>query len=138
MEGLAAFFLESTFLGLWIFGWERLPQKIHLATIWLVAIGVNISAFFILTANSFMQHPVGVEYNAERGRAELTSIGALLTNSTVLWAFPHQITAAFMTAATFVAGIAGWWMVRARHQATQNGTTSATYRPVFRLAASSC
>ncbi len=134
MEGLAAFFLESTFLGLWIFGWERLPQKIHLATIWLVAIGVNISAFFILTANSFMQHPVGVEYNAERGRAELTSIGALLTNSTVLWAFPHQITAAFMTAATFVAGIAGWWMVRARHQAAKNGTTSATYRPVFRLA----
>lgn len=145
MEGLAAFFLESTFLGLWIFGWDRLPKKIHLTTIWLAAIGVNLSAFFILSANSFMQHPVGVEYNSETGRAELTSIGALLTNSTVLWAFPHQITAAFMTAATFVAGIAGWWMVRARYRAkadlapdTDDTMTKhpkvELYRPVFRLA----
>jgi cytochrome d ubiquinol oxidase subunit I len=146
MEGLAAFFLESTFIGLWIFGWDRLPKRIHLTTIWLAAIGVNISAFFILSANSFMQHPVGVEYNAQSGRAELTSIGALLTNNTVLWAFPHQITAAFMTAATFVAGIAGWWMVRARFQAAKNETGDAEkgglaevsaaslYRPVFRLA----
>ncbi|GLY17464.1 putative integral membrane cytochrome D ubiquinol oxidase subunit I CydA [Kineosporia sp. NBRC 101677] len=126
MEGLAAFFLESTFIGAWIFGWGRLPARVHLAAIWLAAIGVNLSAFFILAANSFMQHPVGVELNPETGRAELTSIFDLLTNSTVLWAFPHQITAAWMTAATFVAGIAGWWMVRDR--------ASNLYRPVFRLA----
>ncbi|GLY30356.1 cytochrome ubiquinol oxidase subunit I [Kineosporia sp. NBRC 101731] len=145
MEGLLAFFLESTFIGAWIFGWDRLPRKIHLACIWLAALGVNLSAFFILTANSFMQHPVGVEFNAESGRAELTSIGDLLTNSTVLWAFPHQITAAFMTAATFVAGIAGWWMVKARFQARADLAVGSDdsgvkhpgaelYRPVFRLA----
>ncbi|GAB6903850.1 cytochrome ubiquinol oxidase subunit I [Kineosporia succinea] len=138
LEGLAAFFLESTFIGAWIFGWDRLPKKLHLASIWLAAIGVNLSAFFILAANSFMQHPVGVEYNAETGRAELTSIGALLSNNTVLWAFPHQITAAFMTAACFVAGIAGWWMVKARHQAQVDSHTRhekvELYRPVFRFA----
>ncbi|MFD1810605.1 cytochrome ubiquinol oxidase subunit I [Rhodococcus gannanensis] len=112
LEGLVAFFLESTFLGLWIFGWGRLPKLVHLATIWLVAIGVNASAYFIISANSFMQHPVGAIYNEETGRAELTSIWTLLTNNTTLAAFPHVIAGAFLTAATFVAGIAGWWMVR--------------------------
>jgi cytochrome bd ubiquinol oxidase subunit I len=129
MEGLAAFFLESTFLGLWIFGWDRLPRRVHLATIWIVAFGVNLSAFFILAANSFMQHPVGVHFNPESGRAELTSIGALLSNPTVLWAFPHTITASLVTAATFVAGIAGWWMIHAG-----GDERSAVYRPAFRLA----
>ncbi|PID54436.1 MAG: cytochrome ubiquinol oxidase subunit I [Micrococcales bacterium] len=114
MEGLAAFFLESTFLGLWIFGWDRLPRSLHLASIWLFATGTWLSAYFILAANSFMQHPVGVTYNEELGRAELTSIWALLTNSTTLkGAFPHTIAAALITAGAFVAGIAVWWMVKA-------------------------
>ena len=78
MEGLAAFFFESTFLGLWIFGWTRLPRLVHLACIWIVAIAVNMSAFFIIAANSFMQHPVGARYNPDTGRAELTSIVALV------------------------------------------------------------
>ncbi|MFC8528309.1 cytochrome ubiquinol oxidase subunit I [Nocardia sp. NPDC057227] len=112
LEGLVAFFLESTFLGLWIFGWSRLPRLVHLATIWLVAIGVNASAFFIIAANSFMQHPVGARYNPETGRAELTSIVELLTNNTALAAFPHVVAGSFLTAGTFVAGIGGWWMVR--------------------------
>ncbi|MBO9570365.1 MAG: cytochrome ubiquinol oxidase subunit I [Cellulomonas iranensis] len=112
MEALAAFFVESTFLGLWIFGWDRLPKKIHLACIWAVAIATNLSAFFILAANSWMQHPVGTTYNFETGRAEMTDIVAVLTNPTVLAAFPHTIAAAFLTAGTFVAGIAAWWMVR--------------------------
>ncbi|WP_089250740.1 cytochrome ubiquinol oxidase subunit I [Rhodococcoides kyotonense] len=112
MEGLVAFFLESTFLGLWIFGWDRLPRLVHLATIWLVAIGVNASGYFIVVANSFMQHPVGAEYNAETGRAQLTSIGDLLSNNTAMVAYPHVIAGAFLTAGTFVAGISGWWMVR--------------------------
>ncbi|MBF6171702.1 cytochrome ubiquinol oxidase subunit I [Nocardia blacklockiae] len=112
LEGLVAFFMESTFLGLWIFGWTRLPKWVHLATIWLVAIGVNASAFFIVAANSFMQHPVGAHYNPETGRAELHSIMAVLTNNTTLAAFPHVVAGAFITAGTFVAGIAGWWMVR--------------------------
>ncbi|WP_024794228.1 cytochrome ubiquinol oxidase subunit I [Tomitella biformata] len=124
LEGLVAFFLESTFIGLWIFGWGRLPKLVHLATIWLVAIGVNLSAFFIIAANSFMQHPVGAVYNPETGRAELTSIWALLTNNTALAAFPHAVAGAFLTAGTFVAGICGWWMVRnmrAAHKARRVG-----------------
>ena len=83
MEGLVAFFLESTFLGLWIFGWGRLAERVHLATIWLVAIGTDLSAYFILAANSWMQHPVGYTIDHATGRAELTSIVAVLTNSTL-------------------------------------------------------
>ncbi|MBH0780603.1 cytochrome ubiquinol oxidase subunit I [Nocardia bovistercoris] len=112
LEALVAFFLESTFLGLWIFGWTRLPKLLHLGAIWLVAIGVNASAYFIVAANSFMQHPVGARYNPERGRAELTSIWEVLTNNTTLAAFPHVVAGAFLTSGTFVAGICGWWMVR--------------------------
>ncbi len=112
MEALAAFFVESTFLGLWIFGWDKLPKKIHLACIWAVAVATNLSAYFILAANSWMQHPVGTIFNLETGRAEMVDIGAVLTNNTLLAAFPHTITAAFLTAGTFVAGIGAWWMVR--------------------------
>jgi cytochrome d ubiquinol oxidase subunit I len=132
MEGLVAFFIESTFLGIWIFGWDRIPKLAHLASIWLAAFGVVASAYFIIAANSFMQHPVGVRFNAERGRAELTSIWAVLTNSTTLAAFPHTVTAAFVTAGTFVAGIAGWWMVRASRTGADG--EAAAYRPAFRLA----
>ena len=112
MEALAAFFLESTFLGLWIFGWDRLPRKIHLMTVWAFAIGSLLSAYFIIAANSWMQHPVGAEFNPETGRAEMTDIWAVLTNNTTLVAFPHVIATAFLVAGTFVAGIAVWWMVR--------------------------
>jgi len=132
MEALAAFFIESTFLGLWIFGWERLPKKIHLATIWLVAIGTNLSAYFILAANSWMQHPVGTTYNAQTGRAEMTDIGAVLSNPTLLSAFPHTIATSFLVAGTFVAGIAGWWMVRAV-RAKNESLARALYRPAVLL-----
>jgi cytochrome bd ubiquinol oxidase subunit I len=141
LEGLVAFFLESTFLGLWIFGWDRLPKLVHLATIWLVAIGVNASAFFIIAANSFMQHPVGARYNPERGRAELTSIWTLLTNNTALAAFPHVVAGALLTAATFVAGVAGWWMVRDARKVSTGGPdlevvsdARTMWRPAARLA----
>jgi len=113
MEALAAFFVESTFLGLWIFGWDKLPKRIHLATIWAVAIATNLSAYFILAANSWMQHPVGTVFNEQTGRAEMTDIGAVLSNSTLLSAFPHTISAAFLTAGTFIAGSApGGWCAR--------------------------
>ena len=112
MEGLVAFFFESTFIGLWIFGWTRLPRLVHLACMWIVAIAVNMSAFFIIAANSFMQHPVGARYNPETGRAELTSIVALFTNNTALAAVSHTVAGAFLTAGTFVAAICAWWMVR--------------------------
>src|SRR6478735_7053572 len=113
LEGLVAFFFESTFIGLWIFGWTRLPRLVHLACIWIVAIAVNLSAFFIITANSFMQHPVGARYNPETGRAELTSIVALFTNNTALAAVSHTVAGAFLTAGAFVACVCAWWLVRA-------------------------
>ncbi len=112
IEALAAFFLESTFLGLWIFGWNRLSKKVHLASIWLAAIGVNLSAYWILVANSFMQHPVGAVFNPETGRAELDSFIAVITNNTAVAAFTHTVSASFLTAGTFIAGIAAYWIVR--------------------------
>ena len=98
MEALVAFFLESTFIGLWIFGWTRLPRWLHLTAIWLVALAVNLSAFFIITANSFMQHPVGTRFNPVTRRAELESIWELLTNNTGVAAFWHAVAASFLTA----------------------------------------
>jgi cytochrome d ubiquinol oxidase subunit I len=115
IEGLLAFFLESTFLGLWIFGWDRLPKKVHLATIWIAAIGTVLSAYFILAANSWMQHPVGSVVNDARGRAELTDFGAVLTNSTAVGAFLHTITACFVTAGMLVLAISAWHLCRGRH-----------------------
>jgi cytochrome d ubiquinol oxidase subunit I len=112
MEGLAAFFLESTFLGLWIFGWDRLKPKVHLATIWLVAIGTMLSAYFILAANSWMQHPVGYKLNPATHRAEMTSIFQILTNSTLIRAFGHTIAAAVLTASMLVLAVAAWHLRR--------------------------
>ncbi|XVV16710.1 cytochrome ubiquinol oxidase subunit I [Actinoplanes sp. CA-131856] len=112
IEGLLAFFLESTFLGLWIFGWDRLPKKVHLATIWAAAIGTLLSAYFILAANSWMQHPVGYTINEQTGRAELTSIWQLLTNSTTLVTFPHTITACFLTGGAVLMAVSAWHLKR--------------------------
>jgi cytochrome bd ubiquinol oxidase subunit I len=127
MEGLAAFFFESTFLGLWIFGWSRLPRLVHLACIWIVAVSVNVSAFFIIVANSFMQHPVGAHYNPSTHRAELNSIGALLSNNTAQAAFSHAVTGALLTAGTFVAAVSAWWLIRSRNAEGSDGRTM--YRP---------
>ncbi len=114
IEGLLAFFLESTFLGLWIFGWGRLSKGVHLATIWIAAIGTAISAYIILAANAWMQHPVGYEVNAAAGRAELKDFFAVVTNVTALITFPHTIAAAFMTTGALVAGVAMWRLLRHR------------------------
>jgi cytochrome d ubiquinol oxidase subunit I len=115
MEGLLAFFLESTFLGMWIFGWDRLPKKIHLATIWLASFGTLFSAYFILAANAWMQHPVGYTINVERGRAELTDIVAVLTQNTALASFFHTIPSAFLTSGAVVAGVSAWLIVRKKN-----------------------
>jgi cytochrome d ubiquinol oxidase subunit I len=114
IEGLLAFFLESTFLGAWIFGWDKLPKKMHLATIWLASIGTMLSAYFILAANSFMQHPVGYIYNAETGRAELTDIVAVLTQVTATTSFLHTITSGFLVSGAFMGGIAAWLLVKGK------------------------
>jgi len=114
-EGLLAFFFEATFIGLWIFGWDKLPQKLHLATIWCVSIGSIISAYFIIAANAFMQNPVGYTFNEATNRAELTDFGALLTNPVALAAFPHTIFGAFMFAAGVVISVSAWHLSRGQH-----------------------
>ena len=106
IEGLLAFFMESTFIGLWVFGWNRLPKRIHLLSIWLVLFGTVLSAFWILTANSFMHHPVGFEY--ADGRAQMNDFVALLTNPQLWVQFPHVLSSAFATGAFFVAGVSAW------------------------------
>jgi len=110
IEALLAFFLESTFLGVWIFGWERLSKGMHAAAIWLVAIGANISALWILIANSFMQQPVG--YIVQNGRAEMQDFFALIFNPNVWVQFPHTVLAGFTTAAFFVMGISAYHLAR--------------------------
>jgi len=135
MEGLAAFFFESTFIGLWIFGWNRLPRLVHLTCIWIVAVAVNVSAFFIIVANSFMQHPVGAHYNPATHRAELDSIGALLGNNTARAAFSHTVAGSLLTAGTFVAAVSAWWLVRSAASAPATGGPAADVGKVFRPAA---
>jgi cytochrome d ubiquinol oxidase subunit I len=112
MEGLLAFFMESTFLGLWIFGRDRLSKRVHLACIWLVAFGSTVSALFILAANAWMQHPVG--YKIVDHKALLTNIWAVFANSTLWEEFAHTVLAAFVTGAMVVAGVSAWQMLKHR------------------------
>ena len=113
MEGLLAFFLESTFLGLWIFGWDRLPKKVHLACIWLVAGATMLSAAFIMAANSWMQHPVGYVMNAQH-QPVLTDIWALFTNPVFLWGYVHVLLASLVTGALVMLAVSAWQIRRQR------------------------
>jgi cytochrome d ubiquinol oxidase subunit I len=124
MEGLAAFFLESTFLGLWLFGWDRLPKRIHLACIWLVAFGTALSALFIMAANSWMQHPVGYTLNSH-GQPQLNNVGALFTNPTFLWGYVHVLLAAAVTGSMVMLAISAWYIKRASTQAPAPGRGQA-------------
>ena len=114
MEGLAAFFLESTFLGLWWFGWGVLPARVHLLTAWAVALGATLSAAFIMAANSWMQHPVGYAINSETGRPELTSIGALFTNPVFVWGYTHVILASLVTGSLVMLSVSAWQIRRGK------------------------
>lgn len=113
MEALTAFFLESTFLGLWIFGWERISPKLHLACIWIVAFASNLSAFWILVANSFMQHPVG--YALRNGRAEMTDFLALVTNPYVMGQFSHTLLSSFATAGMLIVAVSAYQLLKGAH-----------------------
>lgn len=116
VEALLAFFLESTFLGVWIFGWGRVSKGVHLAAIWLAGVGSALSAIWIIGANSWMQHPVGSFYNPETGRAELDGVGGfieVITNPVLFLGFSHVFFTSIFTAGTFVAGLALWWVTRA-------------------------
>jgi len=118
IEGLLAFFLESTFLGLWIFGWDRLPRAVHTACIWIAACGTALSAYFILAANGWMQHPVGYVLDSARHVAQLTSIWAVLGNSTAVIAFAHTITAAFLISGMLLVAGSAWHLRRGQHRDT--------------------
>jgi cytochrome bd-type quinol oxidase subunit 1 len=114
MEGLAAFFLESTFLGLWLFGWDKLPRRIHLLTIWLVSLGAVLSAAFIMAANSWMQHPVG--YVMVHGKPQLNDIWALLTNPVFVWGYGKVLLASLVTGAAVMLAVSAWQL---RHGGAQ-------------------
>ncbi|MFZ3025260.1 cytochrome ubiquinol oxidase subunit I [Pseudomonas sp.] len=114
IEGLMAFFLESTFIGLFFFGWDRLTKVQHLAVTWLVAIGSNMSALWILIANGWMQNPVGAEFNFETMRMELTSFSALLFNPVAQVKFVHTVAAGYVTGAVFVLAISSWYLLKGR------------------------
>jgi cytochrome d ubiquinol oxidase subunit I len=114
MEGLAAFFVESTFLGLWLFGWDRLPRRIHLACIWVVAFATALSAAFIMAANSWMQHPVGYTINQATGAAELNNIGVVFTNPVFLWGYFHVILASLVTGSLVMLAVSAWHLRRGR------------------------
>ncbi|MDX1613032.1 MAG: cytochrome ubiquinol oxidase subunit I [Candidatus Promineifilaceae bacterium] len=110
IEALLAFFLESTFLGVWIFGWDKLSKRTHLAAIWLVAIAANLSALWILIANSWMQQPVG--FAIENGRAVMTDFFAVIFNPNIWTQFPHVVSGGVVTAAFFVLGISAYHLIR--------------------------
>jgi cytochrome d ubiquinol oxidase subunit I len=110
IEALVSFFLESVFIGVWIFGWDKLPKKVHLVSIWLVALGTTLSALWILTANSFMQDPTG--YVIRNGRAELVDIFAILTTRQLWVTYPHVIFSALATGTMFIAGISAYKIAR--------------------------
>ena len=114
IEGLMAFFLESTFIGLFFFGWDRLSKRQHLAVTFLVAIGSNLSALWILIANAWMQNPVGAEFNFETMRMEMTNFGALLFNPVAQVKFVHTVAAGYVTGSMFVLGISSYYLLKGR------------------------
>jgi cytochrome bd ubiquinol oxidase subunit I len=114
MEGLLAFFLESTFLGLWLFGWDRLPKRVHLACIWAVAAGSMLSAMFILIANSWMQHPVGYKFN-KAGQPVLSNVWALFVNPTFVWGYAHVILASLVTGCLVMLAVSAWYLRKREH-----------------------
>jgi len=116
MEGLAAFFLESTFIGLWVFGWNVLPRGVHLLTVWLVAVGAAGSAAFIMAANSWMQHPVGYTVDQSTGRPELSDIGAVMTNPVFVWGYAHVLTASLVTGSVLMLAVSAWYLRHRHHE----------------------
>ncbi len=115
IEGLMAFFLEATFVGLFFFGWDKLSKVAHLVVAWLVAAGSNFSALWILIANGWMQNPVGASFNPQTMRMELTDFYAVLFNETAQSKFVHTVSAGYVTASVFVLGVSAWYLLRDRH-----------------------
>ena len=134
IEALMAFFLESTLFGLFFFGWERMSKVKHLAVTWLMALGTNLSALWILVANGWMQHPVGARFNPDTMRMEITSFYEVLTNSVAQAKFVHTVSAGYVCASVFVLGVSAWYLLRGRH--IELAKRSMTVAASFGLAAS--
>lgn len=115
IEGLMAFFLEATFVGLFFFGWDRLSPRAHMIVTWLVALGTNFSALWILIANGWMQNPVGSAFNPDTMRMEVTDFMAVIFNPVAQAKFVHTVSAGYVCAATFVLGVSSWYLLRGRH-----------------------
>jgi cytochrome d ubiquinol oxidase subunit I len=131
IEALLAFYLESTFIGLWVFGWDKLSKGLHLATAWLVAVASNLSALWILIANSFMQNPVG--YAIENGRAVMTSFWALVTNPNLPYQFFHVLAAGICTAGFIVLGFSAWHLLKKKSAALDLFKKSFQWAAVYAL-----
>ena len=132
IEGLMAFFLEATFVGLFFFGWDRLSKVAHLVVAWLVALGSNFSALWILIANGWMQNPVGAEFNPMTMRMEMTDFFAVLFNEVAQAKFVHTVSAGYVTASVFVIGVSAWYLLKGRH--TELARRSITVASAFGLA----
>jgi cytochrome bd ubiquinol oxidase subunit I len=132
IEGLMAFFLEATFVGLFFFGWDKLSKVAHLTVAWLVAIGSNFSALWILIANGWMQNPVGVEFNPMTMRMEMTDFFAVLFNEVAQAKFVHTVSAGYVTASVFVIGVSAWYLLKGRH--SELARRSITVAAAFGLA----
>ncbi|WP_128291085.1 cytochrome ubiquinol oxidase subunit I [Afifella aestuarii] len=115
IEGLMAFFLEATFVGLFFFGWDKMSKRGHLTATWAVAIGSNLSALWILIANGWMQNPVGSAFNFDTMRMEVTDFAAVLFNPVAQAKFVHTVSAGYVTAAVFVLGVSAWYLLKGRH-----------------------
>jgi len=122
MEGLAAFFLESTFLGLWLFGWNVLPKRVHLFTAWMVPVGAFLSAAFIIAANSWMQNPRGYTLNPDTGRAELNSVGEVFSNPIFLWGYVHVLLVALIFGGAVLLAVSAWHLRRGHETASFHST----------------
>ncbi|MGA2398224.1 MAG: cytochrome ubiquinol oxidase subunit I [Steroidobacteraceae bacterium] len=133
IEGLMAFFLEGTFIGLFFFGWDRLSRRQHLVVTWLVAIGSNLSALWILIANAWMQNPTGAHFNSTTMRMELDSIRDVIFNPVAQSKFVHTVSAGYVTGAIFVLAISAWYLLKGRH--IEFAKRSATVAISFGLAA---
>jgi len=131
IEGLMAFFLESTFIGVWIFGWDKLSPKAHAGVAWLIAIGSNLSALWILVANSFMQNPVG--YAIRNGRAEMTDFWALVSNPNVRYQFPHVVTAGVAVGGFLIMSFSAWHLLKDKAETREFFTRSFRWAAIFAL-----
>jgi len=135
LEALLAFFLESTFIGMWIFGWDRLPKKLHLTALWLAAIGTNLSAIFILAANAWMQNPVGAVYDPVLNRAHMTDFAAVVLNPVAIVTFTHVIASAWMTVGGLIVAVSGWHLAKLPQAKKPRAGDAAAHRWATRFGA---